>query len=407
MNGLTSVKAFATFSELHPPQTVYAPRSTRELIRWVFDDAFRLDTITGLTLAIMGDMPLICHKNTATPLILDFFRQAGIEPAAHLATFETENEAVAVAQEYIGRGKKLAYVYPPPPALQQPGSLLVTLSLYNWLNDKTNLSQLVDKEYLPRYQIVQADCLNRLYDFLPGRDVFIKACHPGATGAGKDVLYCSDQTSRKAVLDWLDTREDGLSGVRIEEALDVKDCWCLSLSILESGIRYLGAAIQLFAEPAKQSGSRIDPDHFPPDSAVVIAKTIAERARIMGYRGFAGFDIGVTLSGKVFVFDLNFRLVSSSPQILLHEAIISRVDARISQSWNKQFTGKLAPALERVTEFSQSGKFVPVRLYEATQISGGQSLITGIVVGKTLSDIETISAGMHAALGNLTDHKRT
>jgi hypothetical protein len=404
MNILMPVKPSATFSELYPPQTVYAPRSTRELMRWVLDDAFRLDTITGVTLTIMGDMPLICHQSTATPLILDFFRKAGIEPTTNLTTFETEEEAIAVAREYIGRGKKLAYTFPPPLDLHAPGSLLVTLSLYNWLNDKANLAQLVDNDYLPRYQIVQTDCLSRLYDFLPGRDVFIKACYPGVTGGGKDVRYCPDQTSRRATLDWLDACKDGLSGVRIEEALDIKDCWCLSLSILEFGTRYLGAATQLFTEPAKQSGSRIDPDHLPPDSVVVIAKAIAERTRIMGYRGLAGFDMGTTLSGQVFVFDLNFRLASSTPQILLHEAAISRVDARISQSWNNQFTGRLSPVLERIAEFSQSGKFVPVRLYEATQISGGQSVITGIVVGKTLTDIEKISAGMHAALSNLTDH---
>lgn len=400
------VKPSATFSELYPPQTVYAPRSTRELIRWVFNDAFRLDTITGVTLAIMGDMPLICHQSTVTPLILDFFRQAGIEPAANLATFETEEDAVAVAQEYIRCGKKLAYTYPPPPDLHAPGSLLVTLSLYNWLNDKANLAELVDKDYLPPYQMVPPDCLSRLYDFLPGRDVFIKACHPGATGTGKDVLYCPDQISRQVALDWLDACKDELSGVRIEEAMEISDCWCLSLAVLESCIRYLGAATQLFTEPAKQSGSRIDPDHLPPDSVVIIAKAIAERARIMGYRGVAGFDIGTTLSGQIFVFDLNFRLVSSTPQILLHEAAVSRVDARISQSWNKQFTGRLDTALERIVEFSQSGKFVPVRLYEATQRSGGKSLITGIVVGKSLSDIETISAGMQAAICDITDHKR-
>jgi hypothetical protein len=126
----------------------------------------------------------------------------------------------------------------------------------------------------------------------------------------------------------------------------------------------------------------------------------------MGYRGVAGFDIGTTLSGQIFVFDLNFRLVSSTPQILLHEAAVSRVDARISQSWNKQFTGRLDTALERIVEFSQSGKFVPVRLYEATQRSGGKSLITGIVVGKSLSDIEKNSAGMQAAICDITDHKR-
>jgi L-aspartate-L-methionine ligase len=399
MKALSPVNPSATFSHLFPSQVVFAPRSTMHFVRWVLDDAFRLDTITGVTLAIMGDMPLICHQNAATPLILDFFRQAGLEPASNIETYETEKEAVALARKHISRGEKIAYIYPPPLSLQESVCMLVPIPLYNWLNNKANLAQLIDQDHLPRYQIFQTDCLNLLYDFLPGQDVFIKACHPGAAGAGKDVRYCPNQTSRKSALDWLNIHKDGLSAVRIEEALDITDCWCLSLAIFESGIQYLGAAIQLFTEPAKQSGSRIDPDHLPPDSVVAIAKDIAQRSHDMGYCGFAGFDIGVTSSGQIFVFDLNFRLVSSTPQVLLHEAAINRVEARISQSWSCTVKGALAPVLKCIAKFSQKGEFVPTRLYEATQISGGKSVITGMVVASTLDEVESITDNMQETLG--------
>lgn len=399
MNVLKPIKPSASFSELYPPQTVYAPRSTWALAKRVLDHPFQLDSITSYTVAIMGDMPLICHQNTVTPLILDFFREAGLEPAAWLDTFETEEESVAVARRYAGDGKKLVYAYPPPPDLQESESLLVPLSLYGWLNDKFNLAKLVDIEHQPRHHLIQTHCLNSLYDFLPGCEIYVKACHQKANGSGEDVRYCPDQASRKAALEWLDSRNDGLSGVRVEEAVDVDECWCLSLAVMESGIRYLGAATQIFSEPARQSGSRIDPDHLPPGSVIEIAKTIAQRARAMGYQGIAGFDIGTTSSGKVFVFDLNFRLVSSTPMILLHAAATNRIGARISQTWSQQCKGELAPALERLRKFAQSGTFMPLRLYEATEISGGQSVITGMVVGKTLAEIETISADMHEAIG--------
>lgn len=398
MNVLKPIKPSASFSELHPPQTVYAPRSTWNLVQGIIADAFQLDSMTGVTMTIMGNMPLICHQNTVTPLILDFFREAGLEPASCIDVFETEEEFVAVAQRYAGNANQLIYVYPPSPNLQETGSFLVPLSLYGWLNDKLNLAELVDEDHQPRYQSIQTDCIEKLCDFLPGRAIYIKACHQGATGAGRDVRYCPDHNSRKDVLDWLKVRPYRLSGVRIEEAIDVNECWCLSLAVMESGIRYLGAATQLFTEPARQTGSRIDPDHLPAKSVVTMAKAIAERARNMGYRGIAGFDIGMTSSGQVFVFDLNFRLVSSTPQILLHEAAVSRIGAKISQSWSCKFIGKLAPALENIRKFSQRGMFVPIRLYEATQMSGGQNVITGMVLGMAIEDIEAISADMHAAI---------
>lgn len=398
MNILRPIKPLASFSELYPPRTVYTPRSTWELANRVLDKTFQLDSITGVTVAIMGDMPLVCHQNTATPLILDFFREAGLEPASCLRTFQTEEEAVAVARQYAGIGKKLVYTYPPPPDLQTPGSLLVPISLYGRLNDKFNLVELVDEEHQPRHQLIGTDALKSLYEFLPDCEIYVKACHQKANGAGEDVRYCADQASRKAALDWLDTRKDELSGVRMEEAVNVDECWCLSFAISISGVRYLGAATQIFSAPARQSGSRIDPDHLPPDSVVAIAKTIAERARVTGYQGIAGFDIGTTSFGQAFVFDLNFRLVSSTPQILLHEAAAGRIGARISQTWSQQFKGELAPALECIRRFSQSGTFVPLRLYDATEISGGQSVITGMVVGKTIPDVEFVSAAMQAAI---------
>jgi hypothetical protein len=68
----------------------------------------------------------------------------------------------------------------------------------------------------------------------------------------------------------------------------------VSLSIDEAGVRYLGAAEQLFSSPARQSGSMIDDDDPFPKEGVKVAITVGENARTMGFRGPAGMDIGVT-----------------------------------------------------------------------------------------------------------------
>lgn len=401
MTPLPTAQPSATFSELFPLNTVFAPRSNWHMMRWVYDEPFRADSITGTTLAIMGKMPLICHKNSATSEIIDFFTSAGLEPASNLQTYETEEEAVSLAKKYIGQGSKIAYVYPPPASLDNADAFVVPLSLYSWLNDKANLEYLVDRYYLPQYRIISAESLHQLHDFLPGKRVFIKVCYPGASGAGKDVYYCPDQASRSTAIEWLTSRTEGLSGIRIEEEVDIDSCWCLNFSILETSVEYLGAATQLFSAPSKQVGNRIDPDDLPPDSIISIAERIAEYARNRGYRGIAGFDIGAAQTGQAYVFDLNFRIVACTPQVLLHEGVTRRANARISQSWTVTLKGRLTPALKIISTFSKDGTLVPVRLFEATPETGNRSFLSGIISGQTVAEIESIKIGMQSALGNL------
>lgn len=400
MKTLSPVTPTAFFSQLYPPRTVFMPRTNLHHVRWVYEDDYRLDASTGITLTAMGNMPLICHQNAATASIMKFLRQTGLEPSSNITTYETEAEAVAIARHHIRQGEKLAYFYPPPSALESSDGLVVPVPLYNRLNDKANLAHLADIKFLPRHRMVATNDLFQLLDFLPGEKVFIKACNPGASGFGKDVLYCPDTESRVKALKWIETRLEGLSGIRIEEEVAVGSCWCLSMAVLESGVRYLGAATQLFSEPAKQCGSRIDPDDLPSDPVVSIAMAVAERARKMGFRGVAGFDIGVNTHGQPYVFDLNFRVAGSTMQVLLHESAVRRTGAKISQSWRRMVKGTLAPALESISDFARRGQFLPFSLFEMTPATGGKSIIAGMVVAATLDEIESITVGMENALRN-------
>lgn len=401
MNPLPQITLASALDELYPERSFFAPRTVMDHMRWVTDEAFRLDALTGSPIVVMWDMPLICSRQVASPLILDFFRQSGLTPARNLMLFETEAESVALARDCISRGYKLACIYPPPVDLQADESLVVPVPLYNWLNDKANLSRLVDESYLPRYQMIEISRLPDLRDIFPGRALFIKACYPGASGAGKDVWYCQDAASRSSALANLDGKKDGLSGIRVEESLDIVSSWCLSLSILDEGVRYIGSATQLFGQPGKQSGSRIDPDQIPPEALVDIALSVAGHAGSLGYRGVAGFDLGVTSEGRPYVFDLNFRIAASTPQILLHGQATARVNARISESWNVMIRGELSPVLHRIAPFVQSGSFVPMRLYEATPASKDRSVITGMIVAPTLVELEALNLAMKTACGEL------
>jgi hypothetical protein len=391
----------ATLDELHPPRSVFAPRSAMERVQWVHGDPFRLDTGTGVLIALMGDMPLICHENTATQPILEFFRNAGLEPARSLSTYRDEAESVARARDYLARGWRLAYIYPPPRELSADAALIVPVSLYGQLNDKASLDAYVGSEHLPLHRVFPVGSLDDATEFLRGEAVFVKGCHAGASGAGADIRYCPDAASRADALEWLRSRAAELTGVRVEQALDIPSCWCVNIAVVDAGVRYLGAATQLFSAPGRQTGSRIDPDDLPSEAVVRIAMQIGEVARQQGYRGVAGLDIGTTRSGDPYVFDLNFRLAASTPQVLLHEAAVARVGARISCSFNVLVHGPIEVALARVAPFAREGRFVPTRLYDATPLSDHRSVVTGFVVGRTIEAADRVEQGLRASLGEL------
>ncbi|MDD5364040.1 MAG: hypothetical protein PHR30_01765 [Gallionellaceae bacterium] len=393
---MKALRPTAGLDALFPPGTVLAPRTSLDHMRWVYGEPYRPDSATGFTMAVMGDMPLICHRATATPEGLEFFRRCGIQPPARLDVYADEAEFIAAARDHLRHGKRLAYIYPPLAELDREPGLLVPPPLYGWLNDKTSLADLVDDCWRPAYRYLRPADLHRLPDALPDRVVFVKACHAGASGSGTDVRHCPDAVSREAAIAWLAPRLGELSGVLVEEAVPVRTCWCLNLTVLDHGVRYLGAAAQLFSAPALQSGSLIDPDDLPPERVVAIALAIAERSRMLGYRGIAGFDVGITPDGRPCVFDLNFRLAASTPLVLLHAPATARIGARVSLSWHGKIKGSLAAALEVVAPDADAGRFVPFRLYEATAASDGDCLVTGMVVADSAQAAEDLAAEMHA-----------
>lgn len=393
-----------TYADLHPLGTFYAPRTTLENTRWVISNPYQIESITGQTACLMGDMPLICHRAVATSPALEFMRLAGLNPPKILLTYSTEAEAISLARQRIKLGERLAYVYPPLPGVEAAEDLLVPVALYGQLNDKRRIPEFVSEKYLPKRQVIPKERIAELTDRWPGRPVFVKAGVEGAAGGGLDVKYCHDETTWRKAIHWFQERQDELSGLVIEEEIDVQTCWCLGLSILDADCQYLGGAIQLFDKPAVQSGSRIDPDFAVPDQAVQIALSIADKARKRGYRGIAGFDIGTDANNRLFVFDLNFRLNASTNQLLLYDQVTQRIGARVSQSWQIIQTGSIAGLLERLVPFAENGTFVPLRMFDQETFNEchpeieAQSVITGMLVADSVADVEALDAAMKQAL---------
>lgn len=392
-----------TYAELFPAGTVLAPRTSPEQMRWTGLNEFRINYATGAALPILGEMALICHRNVLTPAIRAFYHSAGIRLGGTHRLYSTHAEAMQLARQCQMHGSVLAYFYSLPEELVNGGRLATPAALYDWLNDKANIDRLCDAAHLPEHVLLDPGACAALAEVMPQQPVFVKACHPGVSGGGADVRFCPDEASRQSALEWLAGRPAGWTAVRVEEAVDVRESWCLNLAMSEpDGVRYLGAAAQLFSSPAAQSGSRIDPQNQPAAETIAIAIGIAEKAARLGFVGVAGFDMAETRDGKTLVFDLNFRPVACTAQVLMHESAASRIDAKISQSWSRQLPGALAPALAALEPFAGNGSFVPVYLYESTLATGDVSRINGILMARTQSEIDALLAAVDAAVDAAT-----
>ena len=388
-----------TYADLFPAKTTMAPQSTLENIRWLGYDAFRLEIITGTTIAFMGDMPLICHKSVASTNCLEFIRFCGLHPPTRLQTYGTFEEGVALAQQSVSSGQRLAYFYPPPHALDFSENLVISSKFYGELNDKSRIPDFVDNKYLPNRRLVPIDHLDTLINNYVGYPVYLKASLEGANGACFGVKYCYDELSWKEAINWFLNNDLLMNGLVIEDAVDIVTCWCLGVSILDHQCTYLGGSIQLFNKPAEQTGNRIDPACPEPYEAVLIAMDISQRAQKMGFRSVAGFDIGIDAAGKLYVFDLNFRLNASTNQLILHESMTWRIGSHINQTWQIESYHSIDSLINQLEPFAKKGQFVVSRffdrkIYNDFHHGDVKNIISGFIIGKSTEEIDEINKAL-------------
>jgi hypothetical protein len=197
------------------------------------------------------------------------------------------------------------------------------------------------------------------------------------------VFPCRNQEELHSARSWFAEHRDDVPVVLAEQWLDITCSWCVGLAISETGTSCFGGAEQLFANPCKQKGSMIDPEQAVPADVESLAILIGEKARKMGFRGIAGLDIGVERSGKVVVFDPNFRIASSTAQLLFHPAASARVGLPVSHSVQLTPDGSFSDVERKLRGPIEDGWFVPTRIFngEKHTLAGGLHIITGFVLG--------------------------
>ena len=387
------------FATLHPPNTAFVPcSSTKEAAR-VYEEEWRSESITGVVMTCLGRMPAICHRNIATEAALDFFRLAGIEPPSQLSTYASDDEALALASRFATDGLRLATIYPHIEPIRELNAGLVDPALYDWLNDKANLELLCPATFIPKRRVLNRNCVPNLQPSQQIYPLYAKGAVAGANGTGMDVRRCKNEKELTEFLSWF-WNISVFKRLILEQEIPFIATWCLNYAVFDRKIRWLGGAEQLFSSPGNQCGSLIDPALQPPAEAIDIGRDICASAQARGYRGIAGLDMCVDADGRVFFFDLNFRLASSTCFILLSSAIEDQ--NLVGLTVGCEFPGPLLDALRRLVDLARARRFIPLHLYDGTtcKLGNALSVVSGFVRGEGRDAAEDLAKEVQSRLSH-------
>jgi hypothetical protein len=260
------------------------------------------------------------------------------------------------------------------------------------------LASLVSQEFLPQRQVLSHE---ELSEFELTEPVFLKAAGDAATGWGFAVRPCRDRRSFEDARRWFAQHRDRAPAVLVEEWVEVLTCWCAGVVVRDDGTECFGGAEQIFSSPARQSGSMIDPEDAFPDAGKKLAVQIGEAARKRGFRGIAGLDIGIRQDERLVVFDPNFRVNSSTTQLLYHASAAARADQSVSCSFQARPQGSFSGLANSLGAPIDEGWFVPVLLFngERHPLSEGAHAVTGFVLGENRANAQEAAKKLSSILG--------
>ncbi|MEZ6002119.1 hypothetical protein [Hyphomonas sp.] len=367
-----------------PDHVAFAPRADISHLKLLGLPSSAADTVSTTMMGVMNGRATVRHKGGTTPVALGMIARSGIEVSEDMRTFSTPEEAYRHALNLIREGHKLAWPYPPQKGKYPESANYVVPRLWRKLNSKRNLPLIAPGEYLADRSVISIDTESAPEIATP---CYIKSGSDMPTGMGYAVRYCESQAEIKAAWDFFKSL-DGVDEIIVEEAVPVRGCWCVSLSIDDEGVRYLGAADQLFSAPAHQIGNIIDENDPFPMGGVKAALAIGENARTMGFRGPAGMDIGVSDEGRIVVFDPNFRTQASTQQAMFHPAAAKRGGFHASRSLNVNSDLDIRDAERALRRHIDSGRVVICRAIDGREMPSvtSASIVTGFVLGESRDD---------------------
>ncbi|MDQ2797561.1 MAG: hypothetical protein M3Y06_10420, partial [Actinomycetota bacterium] len=277
------------------------------------DDPHLCDAYTGPIMAIAGDAPVISSAGVASPCGLDLLGAAGLPVSREIRTYRTADEFRRLVREASRDEERIAFQHVHSVDDVPAATCLVAPDLLQFLNNKANLPDLVGQHGAPRRSSISAADAAALG---ADRSWVLKVCSDHSSGGGYGVYV--HRAGR--VLKRPDFIHEGAQLI-IEEYLDFVENWCVHFSVDVTGTaQLLGATEQLITDTGAYSGSRVG-GVAPPPAALALCRGAVERAQALGFIGYCGVDAGLTSSGDVYVFDLNFRINASTPALIVLNAL--------------------------------------------------------------------------------------
>lgn len=374
------MKPFLTLSEILGPGHVHVPRPHDRFSRWFPTSVLSLDSFSGTSLTFAGSTPVICSAGYTTSAALELFDLARIEIARERIEYRAgeHEEALAAA----GPDAKLMFSHAYPPDAPEMAQSWIDPPLLSFLNDKANLAELAGKDVCPRRQVMA------WAEFVQNpspKPVALKVATDQSTGAGMAVVIYRGIEDLPAA----QAKFDAVEKVVVEEMLDIAANPCLNFAVDHQGAaRFLGAAEQIVGEAGNYLGNWFDLDRPCRDDIVTPAQSVVERAAALGYRGLAGIDMVVTRDGRTFVLDLNFRINSSTPALLLAPELRQRGVRAMRLATVRHLAGA-ADAARLLAPYVASGHVVPLRLF-APNAAGlaGEAIAHLLVTGGSREEVD-------------------
>jgi hypothetical protein len=221
----------------------------------------------------------------------------------------------------------------------------------------------------------------------PARPVVIKGATPYSSGSGGAVAIVRSEADLAAARD----RLAGCDAIILEEFLQLERTWCLNYCCDGVTVQFIGAGEQITDDQGGYHGNWFDDRMAMPEEANQAGIEIMRRAMVRGYRGFAGFDFGVTTDRRLVAMDLNFRLCGSTAPLLWWPAVADRFGPHPTARSVTLTSSLAAPeTLSIAAAACDAGFFLPLGFFDpgATGWNSGPVRLKALLMGGDRDEVE-------------------
>lgn len=348
-----------TLSDVFGAGHVYNPSASFRSPGWLPTPRSVLDFLTGGQLSVVGQMTAVCHRRVSTERALDVLGDAGLAVPADLARYDSQESYRSLLVDLMRARRPIVLQHVHDEEELSPDACWVPPGLLRFLNNKANLGRLVPEDHVPEREVVSVDAL--VTGRTPHLPLVLKVATDLTTGGGCGVRICRSTADLVAAHQLFSS----CSSVVVERFIEMTSNLCVQFVALADGeVRYLGTAAQVSDREGGYHGNWLDTVAEPPALAIDLGREIMGRGMGAGYRGFAGFDMGVDTAGQIWVFDLNLRLNGSTTGLLLLRAGFDQLGAPVMRTRSWTAGVGFADLARAVRAATARGELLPFCLYD-------------------------------------------